>query len=318
MIDIRNLTVKRGRNVCLSNVNFCIEKDRGVVGLIGPNGAGKTTLIDCMLGNLRPVNGSSVHLSFSRIGYATDVPDLPASLTTTEAIEYTAILKRVPRPNTAKLLKKVGLPSEGVEKSKTVAELSRGLRQRLAIACALVGDPELLILDEPTSALDPMGREEVLSLISSEGSRRLVLVSSHLLSDIEAVSSELIILNQGVALFVGYKDKLLAQYSDSLLEVSVTIERAEAALFTQSLNHHGVQYNLCELTAPEREPYHKPTHDPTTDQYTLNFSIDPSDERKLFGLLAAWQSLSSVEIRAASKGLSEVFHQLVRKGSVDA
>lgn len=312
MIETRNLTVKRGGRICLSNVNLRFTKKEGVIGLIGPNGAGKTTLIDCLLGNLRGVNGSSIRVFANHVGHVTDVPSLPASLRINEAIEYTAILKRVSSPNASELLHRVGLSSEALGATKTVGELSRGLRQRLAIACALVGDPELLILDEPTSALDPMGREEVLSLIFSEGARRLVLVSSHLLSDIESISNELIVLNNGEVLFSGYKSELLDSTHNASLIVSASINHEQINKFIESLRISGIKYTLCDSSGAKDTSDGESRSNPDSHQNTLKFLIASNDEQKLFKLFAEWESPSTVEIHSASQTLSDVFRKLMQ------
>lgn len=315
MLETRNLTVKRGGRICLSNVNLHFTKKEGVIGLIGPNGAGKTTLIDCLLGNLRSVNGSSIRVLANHVGHVTDVPSLPASLRINEAIEYTAILKRVSSPNVPELLHRVGLSSEVLGATKTVGELSRGLRQRLAIACALVGDPELLILDEPTSALDPMGREEVLSLIFSEGARRLVLVSSHLLSDIESISNDLIVLNNGEVLFSGPKSELLNSSQNVSLCVSVKINHEQINQFIESLRVSGIKY---VVNGAKEISDDGPRSNPDSQQNTLKFIISSRDEQKLFKLFAEWEPPSTVEIHAASQGLPDVFRKLMQDKNSDA
>jgi ABC-2 type transport system ATP-binding protein len=175
------------------------------LGLIGPNGAGKTTLIKCLLAIVRPENGSVQVLGGSpedpdiraRIGYMPERIGLPEMLTSLQALAASARLKRLQLGNHAlrAVLERVGL---GDSDTRRVGTLSKGMRQRLGLALALVGHPELLILDEPTDGVDPGGRIEFRRLIREEVDRGCtVLLNSHILSETERICQRAGILIDG-------------------------------------------------------------------------------------------------------------------------
>ncbi|WP_081166671.1 ABC transporter ATP-binding protein [Lactococcus garvieae] len=201
IIEIENLTVSFGNFEALKNVTCSIEADAGIIGLIGPNGAGKTTLIHAILGQHK-ANQGQIKLANQALAYCPDTPEFPAYLTATEVLQQSCALNE--KVEDLQLieatLEKVGLADYP---HKRVGGYSRGMKQRLGIAIALLLDPVLIFLDEPTSALDPIGRIEILQLITSVAQEKTVVVSSHLLADIENIADRLLILNRGELLFEG-------------------------------------------------------------------------------------------------------------------
>nr|NLD40741.1 ABC transporter ATP-binding protein [Actinomycetales bacterium] len=185
-----------------------LEVPRGsVFGFLGPNGAGKTTAIRILLGLARADSGNArllgedvtvgAHRVAPRLGYLPDVPAFYPWMRAPEALAFAAALFEIDqataRRRAGMLLEMVGL--SGVRTA--IGGYSRGMKQRLGIAQALVNSPELLVLDEPTSALDPLGRHEVLELISTLGARATVFFSTHVLSDVERVCDRVAVVDHG-------------------------------------------------------------------------------------------------------------------------
>lgn len=201
IIEIEDLTVSFGNFDALKNVTCSISADPGIIGLIGPNGAGKTTLIHAILGQHKASQGE-IQLANQALAYCPDTPEFPAYLTATEVLQQSCALNEKPE-NLQQIeltLEKVGLSAYP---NKKVGGYSRGMKQRLGIAVALLLDPVLIFLDEPTSALDPIGRIEILQLITQVSQEKTVVVSSHLLADIENIADRLLVLNHGELIFHG-------------------------------------------------------------------------------------------------------------------
>jgi ABC-2 type transport system ATP-binding protein len=210
--------VAGGRRVAVSDVSIAVS--RGAIhGLLGPNGSGKTTTLKMLLGLVRPTAGRFEVLGVdaraagarSRLGFLPEQPYFPTQLTATEAMRLYGRLTGVPRSKLAEqtdeLLDRVGL--DGRQKT-LLSKFSRGMLQRLGLAQALLGSPEVLVLDEPASGLDPVGQRDIRNLmleLKSQGAT--ILLSSHQLSEVENVSDEVTILNRGNVAARGHIDELL-------------------------------------------------------------------------------------------------------------
>jgi ABC-2 type transport system ATP-binding protein len=180
-----------------------------VYGLVGPNGAGKTTLLSLLTGTRRPDRGEiGVQVPRSRIAVCPDVPEFDQWLTAWEVVDLARALTGAGHdPATVdRALTETGLASAA---DTRVGGFSRGMTQRLGLACALVTDPDLLILDEPTSALDPAGRADVLALVAGMRGRRTVIFSSHILADVQRVADRVGILRNGRLLYQGRTQHLI-------------------------------------------------------------------------------------------------------------
>jgi ABC-2 type transport system ATP-binding protein len=202
-------------HAALKGVSFSIPRGTAF-GLIGPNGAGKTTLVKSLLGVLRPTSGSVRVLGGdpddpkirARLGYLPERLHLPPSLRPRQVLKSVAALKALDASEVELdgLLSRVGLADA---MGKKVGDFSKGMRQRLGLACALVGRPELLVLDEPTDGIDPLGRVEVRNLLAEEVRRgATLLLNSHLLSETEKVCGRVGILFDGKLLKEGPLDEL--------------------------------------------------------------------------------------------------------------
>ncbi len=187
---------------------------RGVAfGLIGPNGAGKTTFIKLLLGVVRPTSGEVTVLDGdpqdtrvrARIGYLPERMHLPTALRARDFLSSVATLKGLREVDLAPLLARVGLK----DSSQRIGNFSKGMRQRLGLAAAMLGQPDLLILDEPTDGIDPVGRVEVRQLLLDEKARgATILLNSHLLSETERVCDRIGVLDHGVLKLEGSLDEV--------------------------------------------------------------------------------------------------------------
>src|SRR5579871_636041 len=183
-----------------------------IYGLVGPNGAGKTTLLSLLSATRRADRGTiSMHIARNQIAVCPDVPEFDGWLT---AAEVTDLARSLVAPSASKQAVAAALAAAGLADSagRRVGGVSRGMLQRLGLACALVGEPELLILDEPTSALDPAGRAEMLSMVAAMRGRRTVIFSSHILADVQRIADQVGILRDGRLIYQGATKDLIDTY----------------------------------------------------------------------------------------------------------
>ena len=199
------------RGVGLFDVDLVVPRG-SVYGLFGMNGAGKTTLLSLLAGLRRPDRGA-IRMSIGRhkVAVCPDVSDFDDWLTAYEAVDLSRSLVAPSRGSGAV---EAALTAAGLADSagRRVGGFSRGMVQRLGLACALVGDPELLILDEPTSALDPAGRAEMLAQVAAMRGRRTVIFSSHILADVQRIADQVGILHAGRLLYQGGTQDLIDTY----------------------------------------------------------------------------------------------------------
>lgn len=206
MIEVSGLYKKYGTYLAVDNVSFSIGKGE-VVGFLGPNGAGKSTVMNIITGYLSLTKGKvtvdgfdisrSPEKAKKRIGYLPELPPLYPEMTVREYLNFIYDLKKVKfpqKPHIDEIIKLVGL--ERVEK-RLIKNLSKGYRQRVGFGQALVGNPDVIILDEPSVGLDPKQIMEMRALITRLGKNHTVILSSHILSEIQAVCERVIIINNG-------------------------------------------------------------------------------------------------------------------------
>jgi ABC-2 type transport system ATP-binding protein len=183
-----------------------------VYGLVGPNGAGKTTLLSIITG-MRHADRGTVEVAVPRrhVAVCPDVPEFDSWLSAFEVVDLARSMV-APERDDGDVLAALRTAGIGDSARRRVGGFSRGMTQRLGLACALVGDPHLLILDEPTSALDPAGRAEVLSLVARLRGRCTVIFSSHILADVQRVADYVGILRAGRLLYQGHTQELIDTY----------------------------------------------------------------------------------------------------------
>lgn len=207
MIEVTNLVKKYGDHVAVDGLNFTIE-DGKIYGLLGPNGAGKSTTMNMLTGYLCATEGSVVvngHDMFTspekakaEIGYLPEIPPLYPDMTVEEYLGFVCELKKVPRAGLQEEIKRV-CDKTGITDvaGRLIKNLSKGYKQRVGIAQALIGSPAIIILDEPTVGLDPLQIIEIRQLIMELGKDHTVILSSHILSEVSAVCDEILIISKG-------------------------------------------------------------------------------------------------------------------------
>ena len=207
IIETRELTKNFSGQLAVNGISLEIKRNT-IYGLLGPNGAGKSTTLKLILGLLRPTKGEILfdgefwkreHLA--KIGSLIEEPALYGNLTAEENLLVHTKLLGVPKDKIYEVLETVDLKDTG---SKLVSQFSHGMKERLGIAIALLNDPALLILDEPTNGLDPVGIQELRELIATFPKKGMtVILSSHILSEVEQVVDEIGIINKGQLMFQG-------------------------------------------------------------------------------------------------------------------
>lgn len=206
MIEVKNLSKKYGSFLAVDDVSFSIEKGE-IVGFLGPNGAGKSTIMNIITGYLSFTKGSvtvdgidiidNPEAAKRRIGYLPEIPPLYMDMKVKEYLYFIYDLKKVKFPKAAHISEIMKLVKIDNVENRLIKNLSKGYRQRVGFAGALVGNPDVLILDEPTVGLDPKQIIEIRELISKLGRNHTIILSSHILSEIQAVCKRVIIINKG-------------------------------------------------------------------------------------------------------------------------
>lgn len=211
MISLNNVTKQFGIKTAVSNVSLT-AKQGDIVGFVGPNGAGKTTTMRLIVGLLRPTSGAVTIFDknpirdrmdiLPRLGYLPENNPLPQDMTVEEYLSFIAHVKK--ESNLAKIV--LDLHIDDVL-HKRIEQLSRGYKQRVGLAAALCGNPDVLLLDEPTSGLDPIEQDVIKDYIAKLAKKRTILFSTHILSEIEDVATRLLMIHNGSVLYDGHKPK---------------------------------------------------------------------------------------------------------------
>ena len=281
ILEINGLSKKFGSNHIIKDLNLKVSENT-ICGFIGENGAGKTTTMKMILGFLKPdsgtitVCGEKVHYGETKtnrfIGYLPDVPEYYGYMNLVEYLklcgQITGMNNREIKEKTEELLELVGLKEH---KKRRIGRFSRGMKQRLGIAQALLNEPKLLICDEPTSALDPIGRKEILDILLKVKEKTTVIFSTHILSDVERICDEIAILKDGKIALSGALSQIrsdnivdcleiefkngdnLAQFlnifgnNSELKEMETSLEKSENTIFIHSNNIVKIQKEIMKV-----------------------------------------------------------------------
>lgn len=202
-LEINNLTKKFGEQTALNNINLSIDKNE-IIGLLGPNGAGKTTLMKSIVGVLKIdegeifFNGNNVKENETetkkKMGFLPENNPLYNEMYVREYLNFVAELHKIPKSKVDEVIDLVGITPE---KSKKIGQLSKGYKQRVGLAQAILHEPDLLILDEPTNGLDPNQILEIRNVIKEIGKEKTVILSTHIMQEVEALCSRVILIHQG-------------------------------------------------------------------------------------------------------------------------
>lgn len=305
MLAIKNLSRSFGDIKAVQNISFTADKGE-IVGFLGPNGAGKTTTLRMIVGYLQPdsglieLDGENVFdnplAASARIGYLPELNPLYDEMMVDEFLRYIADLRRMKEPNLSERLElvrdKCGL--DEVWKQK-IATLSKGYRQRTGLAQAILHNPDLLILDEPTSGLDPNQILEIRDLIRELGEDKTVILSSHIMQEVQALCSRVIIIHRG-QIIVDDSIENLGSYISGTSEIVLELE-AENPDFQPWL----IQYPEVQLTEIEQKDEHLEL------KFTIPVEMDIRKELSAYVLDQGWNLIS---IYKETQSLEEIFHLL--------
>jgi ABC-2 type transport system ATP-binding protein len=246
ILSIQNLNKIFGKKIhAVNNVSFEIQKGN-VYGILGPNGSGKSTTLGIVLNVVNKTSGDfswfngtmETHEALKKVGAIIERPNFYPYMTAQENLELVCKIKDIPFTKVTEKLELVGLVERKDSKFKT---FSLGMKQRLAIASALLNDPEILILDEPTNGLDPQGIRqirEIIRLIASQGTT--ILLASHLLDEVEKVCTHVVVLRHGKMLYQGLVDEMASN------EGFFELQANDNSLLMQVLNNHPSVTNCVE------------------------------------------------------------------------
>ena len=272
LIEVNNLSRYYGNHCAVDDISFTLEKGE-VLGFLGPNGAGKTSTMQMLCGNLAPSSGQIKINNFDildqpqqakqYLGYLPDTPPLYKELTVNEFLEYCAKLHKVPFRQVNKAISTTKARCGLNEVSeRLITNLSKGYQQRVGIAQAILHAPKVIVLDEPTVGLDPIQIKEIRTLIKELGSEHGIILSTHILSEVQESCSHVQIINQGKLIFNESIDHLNHQLNTSTIKVETrtplnldhfshisSITSIENEIDTQYLFHYASNENPTEQLA---------------------------------------------------------------------
>lgn len=225
LIEVENVTKRYAQNVALNSVSFTVN-DGEILGFLGPNGAGKSTAMNIITGYISATDGTvkldgidileSPEEAKKKIGYLPELPPLYMDMTVLEYLHFVSRIKKVPlkeeKENTERIMDVVKITDMS---NRLIKNLSKGYKQRVGLAQAIMGDPEVLILDEPTVGLDPKQIIEIRTLIKDLGKKHTIILSSHILPEVSAVCDRVIIIDKGRIVASGTPEELSKELSFS-------------------------------------------------------------------------------------------------------
>lgn len=310
MIEVKNITKKYGQFTAVDNISFTV-KDGEVVGFLGPNGAGKSTTMNMITGFIEPTEGEIIVNGYDilkktkkakkQIGYMPENVPLYMDLTVKEFVSYMAELKLVEKAkrkeNVEEAIKETGLSDV---KNKLIRNLSRGYKQRVSMAGALVGNPEVLILDEPTVGLDPKQIIDIRNLIKNLGKKHTVILSSHILSEISQVCEKVIIINKGKIVAIDTPENLEEKTKEQNV-IYVTVEDNEEKM-----------PNVKNIIKDIKELEKVKDNEDGTKQYKIVSDSEKDVRKKLFEVLPK-EGINIFELKKAETSLEDAFIKLVDK-----
>ena len=308
MIEVSNLCKKYGANVAVENVSFTVNKGE-ILGFLGPNGAGKSTTMNIMTGYISATSGN-VSIAGNNIleepinakkhiGYLPEHPPLYLNMTVKEYLDFIYDLKKAAQPRRAHIADICKIVKIDHVYKRLIKNLSKGYKQRVGIAQALIGNPDVLILDEPTVGLDPMQIVEIRTLIKALGEKHTVILSSHILSEVQAVCDRIIVIHKGKIVADDTAGNLSHTLSDDRRYI-IRVEGPEKDVYKMLSNMPDVK----EVhTLGERE------------KGIFEYSVDGQDgadvRRELFKRLTD-RNWPLMELRSSEMTLEDIFMKLTQ------
>lgn len=308
MIEVKNITKKYGKFTAVDNLNFKVE-DHEIMGFLGPNGAGKSTTMNMITGYIEPTKGKIIVNGYDisktpkkakrQIGYMPESVPLYNDLTVREFIKYMADLKNVKRSEKKAEIEKV-LEETGTKsvENKLIKNISRGYKQRVSMAGALIGNPDILILDEPTVGLDPKQITEIRNLIKKLGKTHTIILSSHILSEVSQICNKVIIINKGKILAIDTPENLEKQ-TQSENNIIITVEDSKNKMKT-----------IKEIIPEIKEIKLIKDNNDGTKQYLITSEKEIDLRKKIFEELPK-QEITIFELKQIETTLEDAFLKLI-------
>lgn len=311
MIEVRNLVKKYGNHVAVDHLDFTVEKGK-IYGFLGPNGAGKSTTMNMITGYIASTEGEILidghnileepEKAKKCIGYLPELPPLYQDMTVMEYLKFVAELKSIPKAEIEKNISEVMSTTKLDEmKNRLIKNLSKGYKQRVGLAQALLGYPEIIILDEPTVGLDPKQIIEIRDLIKSLGEKHTVILSSHILSEVSAVCDYVLIIDHG---------RLVA--SDSPENLSKVMTGANSLELTVKGPEEEIRKALDVVENIEELIYHESMVENACD-FTVKIEGDRDVRENIFFALAE-AKYPILKMQSTNMTLEEVFLKLTDSG----
>ena len=314
MIKVKDLSKNYGPVEAVKSISFDL-KDGEVIGFLGANGAGKTTTLKMMTGYLVPTEGSitvngmdiieDTHSIQEQIGYLPELNPLYSEMRVYDYLEFLAAIRDVRgsqfKESLARVVEQCGL--RGVV-HKNISDCSKGYKQRIGLAAAMIHDPNILILDEPVTGLDPNQIIEIRSLIRSLGKEKLVFMSSHILQEIQATVDRIIIINEGEIVANGTNEELMTSFMGNVL---LTMEVKGAKV--DSIKHIQATLPNVKFISTSKE---KSIH---TIQLEYEKNKDSREEIFNYAVKNKW---SILKMTPKTTNLEDIFRNLTMKGDADA
>ncbi|EIA10201.1 gliding motility-associated ABC transporter ATP-binding subunit GldA [Flavobacterium frigoris] len=296
-IEVKNISKSYGNQKALDDISFAVNKGE-IVGFLGPNGAGKSTLMKILTTYIHPDEGSAmvnghdiiteqkaVQLS---IGYLPEHNPLYLDLYVREYLAFNADVYKVTKSRIEEVIQLTGLSTES---HKKIGQLSKGFRQRVGLANALLHNPDVLILDEPTTGLDPNQLIEIRNVIKNVGKDKTVFLSTHIMQEVEAICDRVIIINNGKIVADKKLDNLFSENKEQVLEVEFDYKIEEQAVA-----------KIENLTS------FKNTHDMI---WELTFTTDKDMRPTVFDFATA-NGLKTLQLNQKNKNLEAVFREITK------
>jgi len=297
-IEVQNISKNYGAQKALDNVSFSVKKGE-IVGFLGPNGAGKSTLMKILTTYITAdegkaeVNGNDVSVNQKMVqqsvGYLPEHNPLYLDLYVREYLEFNADVYKVSKSRIEEVIELTGLSPES---HKKIGQLSKGYRQRVGLATALLHNPDVLILDEPTTGLDPNQLVEIRNVIKNVGKDKTVFLSTHIMQEVEAICDRVIIINNGKIVTDKKLDKLVSEVTTQVIEVEFdkAVNEELFAKLSDLIHYKNTQGNVWELT----------------------FETEVDMRSALFDF-AHYNGLKTLQISLKSKNLEEIFREKTKK-----
>lgn len=310
MIQVEKLTKKYGQHLATNNLNFTVNKGE-VLGFLGPNGAGKSTTMNIITGYISATEGSVKIDGYDvlekpeevkkRIGYLPEFPPLYTDMTVKEYLDFVSDIKKVSKAQKAKDMEKImDLVRIADVRKRLIKNLSKGYKQRVGFAQALIGNPPVLVLDEPTIGLDPKQIIEIRNLIRDLGKEHTIILSSHILPEVSAVCERLLIINKGEIVASGTPDSL-SKHLNSSSRLSLRVAGPEKSVIKVLNDIPGVK--LAEYNG---------TKEQDTVDVLVEGDKDVDIRKPLFFALSRAQ-YPILQMKSMDLTLEEIFLQLTTK-----